>query len=916
VRLAFNILFLVVINICYANPIGGFISYHTIGSDSIKVELNLYGRYDYNNNLPSTSSFFQVHNDKGQSKVIKDLKYLYLQKNISSRCVDSLNTITRSGNIHGIYEVKCTAIIDLNNSYYGFLKASDKIHFVYDYTVRRFFIKTTYYRGKAIGNQSVQTDENPISLVNVNQPVRGYGQFKNPDTDSMAYSLSKRLLTLTSFVENDIDYNEPVQCYFPTAVKGAPQPRNKPPIGFYLDPTSGDLTFTPTKAQSSTYVIEAKEYRKDSTGNYQLISSSILQMALYVRRLASSLPTLVVGDELKICQESPVPSPLYLRYPIEYNPLTNSFDKTHKWLPPSTSKIRLEEQQKETKNNETTRRFNVLYNNDENDDYSSFSVDLRIIQTSFCFGFNVASRTVNIIPVPEPKRLVQIDSLGCGKYALNLVSDKDVEMEYEIQTKLTLEGSSNSATEQLKDTFSIHESGVTTIRYKFNSRCCIYYSNDTVNLLPEDTYKLPLETTKALCKKDSIPLLTDSNWQHSVWNTGDTTSFIWVKDTGTFKVELMDNCLNTYAVSYVVQPNPETNIKDSTICIGDTIVLSPAPNQRILTYRPNPFIMHPDTYYVSIYDSACAIIINDSFKVQYHQPKSYISKSDSILQCDDELLTLTAQKDTSENLVWPNGTNGLSYTTDRPGWLKVNIEGVCDNFMDSVLIFSQSSPEIIMAQDTAFCSGNTIELSANTRSSTDSIWWTPSNSASKKISVSSGGTYYFHAYSLCAEVLDSVNAVEFTSPKVNLGQDTAINKYDIITLRNQTPSRFATYLWNIGSNADSLQVRLAGDYWLQETNACGTDSDTINVRYTVGVKDLEDRGFKLYPNPASDFFTIYAESAELVTYTLYDATGKAVLPTQTFVNQLRVETSNLPAGIYRVILTQDQKQVVSTIIVQ
>jgi hypothetical protein len=153
-------------------------------------------------------------------------------------------------------------------------------------------------------------------------------------------------------------------------------------------------------------------------------------------------------------------------------------------------------------------------------------------------------------------------------------------------------------------------------------------------------------------------------------------------------------------------------------------------------------------------------------------------------------------------------------------------------------------------------------------------------------------------------------------PTVELGKDTVKPEFDIITLRNLTPTPFVSSLWSIGSNGDSLQVRLAGDYWLEETNVCGSVSDTIRVTYVGSVKETELLGFNVYPNPASEYIKIENQNGKSFEYVMFNLQGKIVMMGNSNNPETQIQLGEIARGQYILELTVEKKTSATSVIIR
>ncbi len=83
----------------------------------------------------------------------------------------------------------------------------------------------------------------------------------------------------------------------------------------------------------------------------------------------------------------------------------------------------------------------------------------------------------------------------------------------------------------------------------------------------------------------------------------------------------------------------------------------------------------------------------------------------------------------------------------------------------------------------------------------------------------------------------------------------------------------------------------------------------LTLKQGTGAKGLfqESGGFKVYPNPGKENFTIQLNSNDLALYSLYNINGMKVLEGK-FTSQTTINTANLVQGIYLLKLIRNQKQ--------
>lgn len=134
------------------------------------------------------------------------------------------------------------------------------------------------------------------------------------DYDSISFKLTYGLNslpngTVTYFAPYTYKYPFKPYCIPTGSITCSPNPHANPPRGFYFDSTTGDVVFVPVKCDEvGILVIEASEYRKDTTGKVVCIGKTRRDMQLIIKDCgynsspefsgAPSLIKICEGDEL------------------------------------------------------------------------------------------------------------------------------------------------------------------------------------------------------------------------------------------------------------------------------------------------------------------------------------------------------------------------------------------------------------------------------------------------------------------------------------------------------------------------------------------------------------------------------------------------------------------------------------------
>lgn len=155
----------------------------------------------------------------------------------------------------------------------------------------------------------------PIIFGCCNQPLSiSQGVMDTAEHDSVSFKLA---YGLNSLPNGSVTYSSPYTYKYPfkpyciptSSITCSPNPYAKPPRGFYFDSTTGDVIFVPVKCDEvGILVIEASEYRKDTTGKMVCIGKTRRDMQLIIKECgynytpefssSSSVIKICEGDEL------------------------------------------------------------------------------------------------------------------------------------------------------------------------------------------------------------------------------------------------------------------------------------------------------------------------------------------------------------------------------------------------------------------------------------------------------------------------------------------------------------------------------------------------------------------------------------------------------------------------------------------
>jgi gliding motility-associated-like protein len=208
----------------------------------------------------------------------------------------------------------------------------------------------------------------------------------------------------------------------------------------------------------------------------------------------------------------------------------------------------------------------------------------------------------------------------------------------------------------------------------------------------------------------------------------------------------------------------------------------------------------------------------------FANPKPKLGK-DTVV-CDGESVVLNVDPNVG-TFLWNTGSAVPSYSAATKGWHWVDVKvGGCTG-RDSFYLDVIQYPKFSLGNDTLFCLGDSVKLTA---SKGQKYLWslgdTTATAYAKK-----AGTVWARASNGACHTYDTVVVSTRAIPKLNLGKDTLLCKGDSVTLKAKT-STSKLYLWSDLSSDSILKVKTSGIYWARiKDTMCISNRDSINVQF-------------------------------------------------------------------------------------
>lgn len=301
--------------------------------------------------------------------------------------------------------------------------------------------------------------------------------------------------------------------------------------------------------------------------------------------------------------------------------------------------------------------------------------------------------------------------------------------------------------------------------------------------------------------------------------------------------------------------------------------------------------------------------------------------------CNGQSLTLNANSVLGAAYQWlkndvvlPNDT-GTSLTVSGGGTysLDVNLGGVCRDTFGSVTVSVTNINASIQSAQPSICPDGTMQLYTNIPFS--SYNWSTGVST-PTVTINQQGSYSVTVTdgSGCLDTA-TINIGEYTPPPVPTILEGANCQLASSVIQNGY-----SYKWRlngnvVGGNSAYLNANQHGSgfYTLEITDQNGCKSNTatpLSITCTVGISELVQTTFSVFPNPNNGTFNVYAQFPENKSAALkiYNLTGqlvfeKALQPVGNAINE-EIDLQDIPFGIYQLQFTIDGLQIVRKLIVE
>lgn len=352
--------------------------------------------------------------------------------------------------------------------------------------------------------------------------------------------------------------------------------------------------------------------------------------------------------------------------------------------------------------------------------------------------------------------------------------------------------------------------------------------SDTINVttLPVPVVNLGNDTT--LCPNETLMLDATNSGATYLWQDASINATYLVNSAGQYYVNVdVSGCETTDTINVTynsLQPIDFGN--DTSICFPDTLLLDATSSGATYLWSDGSTdstlkVFATNTYWAQVTQGGC--MVADTIKVTLVNLPVVNLGADTLL-CANQTLLLDATT-SGGTYSWQDASSSATYNVTANGqyYVEVSVNGCSAS--DTINVAYNTLLSVNLGNDTSLCDNATLLLDATNASATY-LW--QDASINPTYTVTTAGVYKVEVTQGNCTATDSINVTYNYSPVVNLGVDTLICDRDELYLDVTTPG--ASYLWHNGATIPNQIFFETGSYSVNVTNACGSDSDTINLQ--------------------------------------------------------------------------------------
>ncbi|MDB4285747.1 gliding motility-associated C-terminal domain-containing protein [bacterium] len=204
-----------------------------------------------------------------------------------------------------------------------------------------------------------------------------------------------------------------------------------------------------------------------------------------------------------------------------------------------------------------------------------------------------------------------------------------------------------------------------------------------------------------------------------------------------------------------------------------------------------------------------------------------------------------------------------------------------DTLQKTILVSLRNA--VTAGKDTAVCAGSEVRLLSSDLTGSTFQWEGPDGYVSGEqnplltgLLPENSGAYGVVATYLGCATFPAFSYIDIHLPLPEFGPDTSFCPGEGEQI-NLTPGNFSSYLWNKGTERNTLEITMGGFYYVDVWDRLGCmGSDSITIEEKCPTRIYFPNAFSPNGDGKNDFFKLIAEDVEAYSFSIYNRWGKQV----------------------------------------
>lgn len=335
-----------------------------------------------------------------------------------------------------------------------------------------------------------------------------------------------------------------------------------------------------------------------------------------------------------------------------------------------------------------------------------------------------------------------------------------------------------------------------------------------------------------LCTGDSVILQTSVQNVSITWSDHSNADSLIVYAPGEYSVEVSNSCGSDADTVLILDGGPLPSVSignDISFCDGDSMILTPLFSDVASWLWSDGSSFPTNTIYqegiVSVeVSNSCGTSSDTLYAFLLPETPLFDLGSDTSL-CPGSTLQLSFNSP-GITIEWSDGSEDNQFVINNPGTYFATITNSCGTTSDTIVVDQLPPPPTLdLGIDQSLCPGEMISLTPGIPD-VNYLW--QDGSTGNSFIATQPGLITLTLSNACGNATDSLNiAISNNGPDVNLGPDVLACEGQAVTLTSDISG--VNYLWQDGSTESAFTANSTGVYYLQVSNNCGMDVDSVNV---------------------------------------------------------------------------------------